>query len=148
MSKQLREPFDYQRVYITTGLRNVRTIFRDDDSLIGSMEEYIRLNIHESVDMNSMAEYYCVSHRTLSRRLRSMGLTFRDVKARVLREVSIEMLVHGDSRIEQIAILTGYQNASNYVKAFKRLMGVSPSYYRKSLAKSQDPLRQKITSCT
>jgi len=41
-----------------------------------------------------------------------------------------ELLLHFDHKLQQVAAMTGYADSFSFSRAFKRVIGVSPSNYR------------------
>ncbi|MEM6929218.1 MAG: helix-turn-helix domain-containing protein, partial [Myxococcota bacterium] len=70
-----------------------------------------------------------LSTRTLHRRLRDEGTSFRTVLEDVRRSLAVQHLSLG-TRIEEVAYLLGYSDVANFRRAFKRWVGVPPSRFR------------------
>ena len=75
------------------------------------------------------AELAGTSTRTFQRRLKDNS-TFSDIvdKARVFQAFSL--LKESNLKLIDIALSLGYSDASNFTRAFRRWMGVSPKEYR------------------
>lgn len=71
-----------------------------------------------------------ISTRTLARRLRQEGTSFRQVRHQVLARQAESYL--GDSRlsVQAIARLLGYHDSANFRRAFKAWVGMTPEQYR------------------
>ena len=59
------------------------------------------------------------------------GITFRDYLRAVRVEKAKELLREGFLKIQDIALMVGYQDAPHFNRAFKEVTGLSPSLYRK-----------------
>lgn len=71
-----------------------------------------------------------VSARTLNRRLKDEGCTFRELRNNVLCEWAKRYLTDSDISVEAIATALGYDDTSNFRRAFKNWTGDSPGSYR------------------
>ena len=71
------------------------------------------------------------STRTFQRRLKDQNSNFSDIvdKARVFQASSL--LKENNLKLIDIALSLGYSDASNFTRAFRRWMGVSPKEYRR-----------------
>jgi len=80
-----------------------------------------------------IAQRLNVSTRTLNRRLKDEDSSFRELRNNVLCEWAKRYLGESDSSVEAIAQALGYDEASNFRRAFKNWTGDSPSSYRNEL---------------
>lgn len=76
------------------------------------------------------SEILGVSRRTLSRALNSEGISYRRLVDRVRFESAVQRLRESNDDIGTIARDIGYSGANNFVRAFKRISGQTPSEYR------------------
>lgn len=83
--------------------------------------------------LSQMAETFRVSGRTLQRRLQKSGRTYSDVVQEARFDLARELLVDPSASIIDIALATGYENPQHFARAFRRLAGVSPTRYRRSV---------------
>lgn len=77
-----------------------------------------------------VASHLATSTRTLSRSLQEVSTSYQKILDEVRKEMAIEYLKSSSLPIEEIAALIGYNDPSNFRKAFKRWTGNPPSYYR------------------
>ena len=70
-----------------------------------------------------------MSDRTLRRRLAGEGETFRDLLAKVRRDVCEIYLNEPDRTMSEIAQLLGYSEHSAFIRAFRGWFGVTPTEY-------------------
>ena len=82
------------------------------------------------LDVADVARVLGVSHRTLQRRLREGGKSFRELRDEVRYQRARETLAGSDASIDEIASALGYRDRSNFVRAFSRWAGQSPSQLR------------------
>jgi len=79
--------------------------------------------------------------RTLQRRLHNAGLTYRELVDKVRFDAACRLLRQPQNNVKDVARAIGYQNASNFNRAFQRWAGVSPSEYQRQQARSSNKLR-------
>ncbi|MCG8493799.1 MAG: AraC family transcriptional regulator [Sneathiellales bacterium] len=84
-----------------------------------------------------IAEKLGFSRRTLFRELAKEGVSLQSLIDTTKRSIAVEYLRNTDLSVEEISFRCGYQDISNFRKAFKRWTGCFPSSYRKH------PLEQK-----
>ena len=80
--------------------------------------------------IETVASHVATSTRTLSRSLQEVSTSYQKILDEVRKEMAIEYLNTSSLPIEEIAALIGYNDPSNFRKAFKRWTGNPPSYYR------------------
>lgn len=80
--------------------------------------------------IETVASQLATSTRTLSRGLQEVSTSYQKILDEVRKEMAIEYLNTSNLPIEEIAALIGYNDPSNFRKAFKRWTGNPPSYYR------------------
>lgn len=69
----------------------------------------------------------------------STGITFMDYITRVRIRRAIELLRDDDHKMYEIAEAVGYSSQHYFSSAFKKVLGVSPMEYKKSLQKRGKP---------
>jgi AraC-like DNA-binding protein len=84
---------------------------------------------YPSVDF--AAEIAGVSTRTLQRRLSAANLTYSRLVDRARFKLATHRLTDTDASSLEIAYETGYEDPSNFARAFRRLAGCSPREYRR-----------------
>jgi AraC-like DNA-binding protein len=80
--------------------------------------------------IHQIGEHMGMSNRTLTRRLRENGVTFRDIIQKTQEQVAIDLLTNTGRSIAEIAFETGFSEQSTFSRAFKRWTGLSPIEYR------------------
>lgn len=74
-----------------------------------------------------------ISKRTLARRLKVEGVSFRQVRDHLLSQQATSYLRDSKMSVEAIAAILNYHDSSNFRRAFKRWMGITPETYRNHL---------------
>ncbi|MGK0185123.1 MAG: AraC-like DNA-binding protein [Verrucomicrobiales bacterium] len=95
--------------------------------------EYLKEHFDETISISEVAKRAGMSVRQLERRFRA---TFKTtprhyiMKLRVL--TACELLVNGDDSVTEIALKVGFYDHSVFSRQFSKIVGISPSLYRKS----------------
>lgn len=79
--------------------------------------------------------------RTLQRKLRHDGITYRELVDEVRFDAACRLLRQPQNNVKEVATAIGYQNPSNFTRAFQRWAGVSPSEYQRQQARGSNKLR-------
>lgn len=95
----------------------VRTLLVQSDDRLPTLEE-VASSLH-------------VSTRTLKRRLQEEGRNFRALVDHVLEMRATQMLREEGLSVSEVAFRLGYNDVSNFSRAFRRWTGQSPSDFRK-----------------
>jgi AraC-like DNA-binding protein len=78
-----------------------------------------------------LSRHLNISPRTLRRRLNDEKTSYKSLIASIRKKKAVELLKTTTRPFEQIATELGYNDLSNFYRAFKRWTGRSPSFYRK-----------------
>ena len=82
-----------------------------------------------SEDEAAAALFIC--KRTLARRLKAEGTSFRQLRDDILSQQAIGYLRDSSMSVEAMAELLNYHDSANFRRAFKRWFGVTPDQYRR-----------------
>jgi AraC-like DNA-binding protein len=85
-------------------------------------------------DVDAVAAELAMSGRTLQRRLRDEGTTFREVLAGTRRDLAEELLASGAGSVTEIGHRLGFSETAAFSRAFRRWTGKSPASWRRSRA--------------
>jgi AraC-like DNA-binding protein len=85
------------------------------------------------------AQLMDTSERTLARRLSERGLTYQEVVDHVRFEKARVLLRGSDARIGDIARAVGFKDPTHFARMFRRIGGLSPGQFRRSLRGAGDP---------
>ncbi|MGO1692799.1 MAG: helix-turn-helix domain-containing protein [Marinobacter sp.] len=80
--------------------------------------------------LEAIAERFCVSSRTLKRRLAEKGTSYREIVETVLKDRAIQLLRYTNQSVSEIAYELGYADLSNFSRAFRKWTGKSASEFR------------------
>lgn len=105
-----------------------------DTGMLESILREIREHYTENISLNSLAEEHDVSASYLSRQIKErLGLPFSEyITARRVQRAK-ELLAQENLSIDAIAEMVGYNDYFYFVKVFKKVVGLSPSKYRKTI---------------
>jgi AraC-like DNA-binding protein len=78
----------------------------------------------------AISEDLYTSTRTLQRRLKDEGTTFKSILGEVRRELAEKYIYDDSLSLSEISFLLGFSNISSFSRAFKRWTGFAPSTYR------------------
>ena len=79
-----------------------------------------------------VAETLHMSVRSLQRRLKEVGTTFRTLLETVRKDLASTYVHDLDVELAEVAFLLGFSDQSSFSRAFRRWTGHSPSEARKS----------------
>ena len=85
-----------------------------------------------------IAQRLNMSERTIKRHLQAQGTTFLQILAEVRFSQARKLLQQPQYTIQNVADLVGYEEATNFIRAFKKMFGETPSQYRKSYLSNAD----------
>ncbi|WP_187805998.1 AraC family transcriptional regulator [Aquipseudomonas alcaligenes] len=81
-------------------------------------------------DLAEISKILHTSERTLRRRLKDEGTSFRDILSSVQLQFSCELLQDTSAPINEIALRLGYSDQAAFSQAFKRWTQLTPSQWR------------------
>ena len=79
-----------------------------------------------------IAEMARTSVRSLQRKLFRAGLTYSDLLGAARFENAAKLLRETDAKIIEVAFSCGYTDPAHFTRAFRRISGVAPRYYRET----------------
>lgn len=103
-----------------------------DDVLTARVRTVLEASQDRLPTLEDVAATLHVSTRTLKRRLQEEGRNFRALMDHVLCERATQMLQEEGLSVSEVAYRLGYNDVSNFSRAFRRWTGQSPSDFRKS----------------
>ena len=81
--------------------------------------------------LDELASHFSMHQRTLNRRLKDSGTSFRKLYAAARHQTARQLLCDTRSSIEYIASLLGYSDVTAFNRAFSRWEGVPPALWRR-----------------
>jgi len=91
--------------------------------------------------VDDLARHFVMHQRTLNRRLKGSGTSFRELYAEARHQTARRLLYDTRSSIDYIATLLGYSETTAFNRAFSRWEGVPPAAWRRRsrVAAGHDP---------
>lgn len=107
---------------------------RVSDRMIDNVIAEIRAHYTEDISLTSLAARYSISTGHLSKIIKEhLQVNFSDYIAALRMQRAKELLADDSLSIERIAEIVGYDDYFYFTKVFKKVEGISPSKYRKSI---------------
>jgi AraC-like DNA-binding protein len=85
------------------------------------------------VSLERTAEMLALSPRTLARRLREEGESFKSLLAEIRRDLGEKYILDKSLSLTEISFLLGFSEASSFSRAYRGWTGQSPSDHRSAL---------------
>jgi AraC-like DNA-binding protein len=108
-------------------------LYRRDRDVASAVRDLLARSLASAPDFDAIAAALRLSPRTLHRRLRDEGTSFRAVKAAVRRELAYARLEKTTLRVSDIAAELGYSEPSAFFRAFHGWAGEAPTLHRRRL---------------
>ena len=83
--------------------------------------------------LEQLAEHFAMHPRTLNRRLREAGTSFRELHGEAVQEIARQLLRDTRRSLPSISALLGYAYQTSFNRAFSRRDGMSASKWRKQV---------------
>lgn len=104
--------------------------------LYNDILDYIKYHIHQDLKVNDIAEHFGYNGKYLSHTFKKIvGMTLKQYIIKIKMEEAAFLLSDTNLSIKEISDALGYSDNHNFMKLFKRQMGMTPSEYRNSHSK-------------
>lgn len=104
------------------------------NNVINDIARYIRNNYNQELTLQEIADHFYLSREYISRRFKQeTGENIVEYLSHIRIEKAKELLTNPELRIFEISQAIGYQDEKYFSKVFKKLEGVSPNKFRKTL---------------
>jgi len=124
-------------------IRSLRQRTLERKHLIQTIRQFVQESLPSAPTLEQMANHFCLSSRTLSRRLREAEINYRKITTEIRMYEAQQQLGNTSTPIRKIAESMGYQNNSNFTKAFRSWTGSTPHQYR-TMASMKNAARSSI----
>lgn len=98
--------------------------------IVTRVREIARRYLAEENSLERVADELHLTTRTLRRRLQQAGTSYQGLIDQLRQRLAADYLLHSQRTVEEIAELLGYNDPSNFGRAFRRWTGESPRDYR------------------
>lgn len=106
----------------------------DEPQAVRKAKQYIAAHLDEAISLGDVANHVAVSEYYFCKIFkRATGLTFTDFVNRQRIAWAKRELLKPDVRVTEVAFNVGYQSLSQFNRSFARIVGESPSDYRRRL---------------
>ena len=97
------------------------------------MVSYIQQNFMEKISLKEFSEQFHLSKKYISRYFKEhFHITLSQYITHLRLEYAKQLLQDTDIPVTEIAMQSGYQNVSYFIRSFKKTYGISPLKYRNS----------------
>lgn len=100
------------------------------DTLDQQVKAFLLENPGKFPDAAQVAAHFGLSTRTLSRRLHNLNVSYQNLLNDTRKAIALQYLQSTALSVEEIATLTGFSDASNFRRAFKKWTGTTPNHIR------------------
>lgn len=83
--------------------------------------------------LEAVADALHMTPRTLQRRLKEVGTTYRELGEAIKEEIARNLLRNPDLTLTEIALRLGYAEVTSFHRAFRQWTGMTPNEFRESL---------------
>jgi AraC-like DNA-binding protein len=95
--------------------------------------EYVEMVLRsadgEQVTLEDLARRLNISARTIDRHLKAENVGFRELSEKVRFDLACEMMRIPGATVGQVALKLGFSDTANFSRAFRRVVGVTPTEY-------------------
>lgn len=100
--------------------------------LLTRLHRLIEQHMAEACAQERVAAALNLTPRTLHRRLQQEGLSFKQLHDDLRKQRALRLLRHERMPLGEVAQALGYTEQANFVRAFRRWTGMTPSQFRKA----------------
>lgn len=93
------------------------------------VRQYLQPRLMDNPDIEMVATALNHSRRTLTRRLTDEGASFLQIKDRLRRKISLQLLLEAEIPVSAVIVQLGFANLSTFHRSFKKWTGTSPQAY-------------------
>lgn len=106
---------------------------KQEEGLTGELRRRLAQQPGRYPSIDEMSVQVNLSARTLRRRLRDAGTTYKEVLMAFRMELASQYLRNSELSVADIAHLLGYSDTANFHRAFSRQYGQTPARYRSAV---------------
>ncbi len=105
-----------------------------DESYIPKVCEYLSIHFNESISLSQLSEYFFVSKAKFTKDFKNKcGVSVGDFITALRIRAAKKQLANTDVPVWKIAEECGYKSSSFFVRHFTKVVGMSPTQYRKMI---------------
>ena len=138
------EDFEKWCLHIIKKTGDFILFIKNDSSVIGQAESYIRHNLDKIIGCEDVAREVCMNANYLSRLFKKeKGVPLQKYINQERIEKAKYLLTATDTSISIIAQMTGYSYFSHFSTAFKKATNMSPINYRKQYCRKEEKMYEE-----
>jgi len=111
-------------------------VFLKENVLLQQVYNWISENIHNQLLSDDLADFLCITPRTLRRKLSSYNTSFSKICTEVKCKFAKQYCAETALSFDDIAISIGFSDTANFRRAFKLWTEQTPTEYRKQYQKT------------
>ena len=120
--------------------QNLKTISDDGYNLnqnpLAFVLNYIKSNLNEKISINSLSDKACMSKATFYRLFkRELGISPNDFIITEKINKAKLLLAQPGAKVASISYELGFSDANYFIRAFKKIVGITPGAYQLQVAK-------------
>lgn len=109
---------------------------RKQDQLYNDIVDYIKWSRSEPLKVSQIANHFNYNEKYLSQLFRQKsGITLKQYMLEQKMELAKFLLTDTNQNINEIAAQLGYTDSHNFMKSFKKIVGLTPTKFRNAYAK-------------
>lgn len=121
-----------------SGIRSRSRIFHKSGSLdakrLKRVQNYIRSHIEEPITLDDLAREACLSPFHFSRAFKNAtGLSPVQFITKEKIDISKKLIIENKCSLAEIALATGFSSQDQFIRSFKKVVGITPGSYRTML---------------
>lgn len=129
----LEEAEKYLNDYIKMIKESIKKDTNEYSSLVKDALKYINENFSQEISLETMSEHINANPSYLSRLLKKeTGESFVEIVTKIRIDTAKYLLLQSGSRIVEVCTQVGYKNYAYFYQVFKRMIGVTPTEYKKT----------------
>lgn len=117
--------------YLRAQLEGLMPRRPDRNDLLESISAHLCTHLDEPRALRETAQEFNISERTLRRRLADLNVSYRSLVDQARHERAVDLLRRTSGSLNEIALATGFSDARNFRRAFKRWTGMLPGDFRR-----------------
>lgn len=129
----IRRDQDSVAAFLEGGPGKIAMLYRRDHELVRQIRDILATSLGEALSLQDVGDRLHLSLRTVQRRLKQEGASYRGIKATLRRNRALSIMEKTGHSIAAVALELGYTETSAFFRAFVNWTGEAPTAYRKRL---------------
>ncbi|MEH6344842.1 MAG: AraC family transcriptional regulator ligand-binding domain-containing protein [Bermanella sp.] len=119
------------KVHLIQAYELLRNLFPDNKDTVAQVRQVVAGYKNQFPTLPDLAKTLRTSERTLRRKLKDSGISYREILDEHKKKRALEMLASKDMSISELTESLGYTESTSFLRAFKRWTGKAPKQYKK-----------------